>query len=284
MQNMLIPDNGWFFRIFQQINLFADKQYEYPADEAGQQVKRQLAQKSWFDKITSEWVQRSFFKKFTSITSATMVAAILGMLIGAPVLSSIAMLVISISVHKLFVMHENSRYERALFSAKELIAKGKELDTIQTHLNQTTATFKDQTIILKNQSVAMGNALSNVESECLSIQSRNETLTMVVADIKQTNQNLRTQADIVTKDLSAISSCLITYEQTMETVIASTKAHTEEQAAFSETIKIFSQQAQQFCMFNSAPKETNNDDLDDLEALLSTNQKIIDNWPLLSKL
>lgn len=121
----------FFYRIYNYVStgctwLFVE-QFELPNDASGELMRRTLAKKSWFDELSSSWVERSFWTKMQVVLGSSLAAGIVGLFVGAPMLLSFTALFLVVSVHVLLVSHEHHRQQTVKLMARETIELNQEL-------------------------------------------------------------------------------------------------------------------------------------------------------------
>ena len=290
-------ESTWFIvRFYHQIktdfgNEFSEKKESYPPDEAGELIKRQMAKKSWFDKITSWWVERSLFRKISYIAGFSLISGALGTLAGSLLLLSAVAVVLSLSIHKLFSWHEENRREAANISAEESIALGKDLRASNVHFQNTIAKLQDPIAILNDQSDIMREQTKALDSERRSIKASNDTLSGIIENVTDINDSLCQRKQIVNEKLAAVSGHIEQYDQGLIQLATAVNARGADLSDFSTTVQgikeaknNLSTAVTRFSLFVSAPpipqKQEPEDD-DFLSKLMRQNaedERLISEW------
>ena len=98
----------------------------FPANETGELIRRTLANKSWFDTISSTWVHL-FWKQFLAVAGVTLVAGLVGFS-GASVLFYVLHYFSPLHVMCCLLLHENHRTKSAKTSVAEQLELQKNLE------------------------------------------------------------------------------------------------------------------------------------------------------------
>lgn len=260
-----------------------------PADEASELMRRQIAQKSWFDKITSWWVGRPFFVKLVLLAGLALVPG----LVGAPPLLSLSIIIFSIVIDKLFTLHEENRIRAAQISTQEAATLITNLTAHQTQLITTVENLVSDAETIQIQSKVMSGHLTALDNDRQNIQEHNTVLTSIVAEVISTNEVLLQQEKAITQNLDAVSECLENYHQTISslerTVDSENTALSQLPAtvqALQESQKIFSQAASRFTLFVAeqpviVPLEDDHQAfLSKFEEELDENERLLREWGL----
>lgn len=194
---------GWFY----------SNREEYPPDEAGLLMRRYMANKSWFDKISSGWNEQSFLLKAAYISLFTLGSGFAGLLLGSSLILAISAAIISIITHKLLTSHEANRWEGARIFAAESIALNANLRATQGLFNEATSEMHSTYAALRIQRDAMQEQVVALDAESQIVQQQNEVLVTVVQDIERETAVLRHQEKAVTAEFAAISEGLGVYHQ-----------------------------------------------------------------------
>lgn len=258
----------------------------YHPSEAGEVMRRQMAQKSWFDKITSWWVGRPYFVKIVSLAGLALVPGVLG----APLLLSLSIIVFSIVIDRLFIFHEENRVRSAHISTQEAATLVTNLTAQQRLLRTTVKNLVCDAEVLQGQREVMSGHVIALANDRQSIQDHNGVLANIVTEVISTNDVFLQQEKTITQNLDAVSECLENYHETITSFeravdsenVALSKLPTTIQA-LQESQKIFSEAASRFTLFVSEQpvvslKYADQAFLSKLEAELDENEKLIREW------
>lgn len=181
--------------------LFPGKQ-EFPANETGELMRRTLANKSWFDKISSSWVGLSFWKQFLAVSGATLVAGLVGLLASASVLFLCSALILSITCHVMFVAHENHRTKSAKTSAKEHLElqkdleKGKELlENSVKAIDPVAAVLEEETTRVKAQADGLAEEAAALKEHVETIGTKTHDLTLAAEQFDAQTKAVQAEHD-----------------------------------------------------------------------------------------
>ncbi len=248
---------------------FYSHQEEYPPDEAGELMRRYMAKKSWFDKITSGWCEQSFWSKITYAAGFILVAGLVGLLAGASFLFVLTAVALTIITHTLFAAHERNRWEGARIFAAESIALNASLKKSEEFFNEVTSdlcsthtTLKFECDALKEQVVAL-----DVESEV--VHQQNEVLITVVDDVEKETSGLLYQEKLIKEEFEAVSQDLDAYHQAIkqskdkvDNIGAAASQFSGVVLDMQQSQHRFSDAVNNFCFFVSERPVVNTPDLD----------------------
>ncbi|RUQ99787.1 hypothetical protein [Legionella septentrionalis] len=238
------------------IDWFSPINKEYPANETGELIKRKLESKSWFDALTSWWIQRHLLLKLSTFTGISVVAGVAGLLIGVPVLLSLAALCFSILIHSLFVFHERARHAAAEIIATEQKALDEDLkinvdffETAAAKLNTGIEKLRARHYDLEKHSKLM-------DAGAQSLEQNNGKLSAVAHEMEREATRLIEPQKEIKKEFDALTTNVKEHE---DAIVASTlKVRAIDTAAaefstavhsFEQNQKIFSEATSRFCHF-----------------------------------
>lgn len=289
-------DGTWFFmRWFNQFrstieNGFSQWEENYPGNEAGELIRRQMAQKSWFDEISSWWVGRSFIGKVAYIGGFALAVGLLGLLLNASLLLSAVALFLSLAIHKLFSLHEQKRREAANLLAQESIDLIANLQASQVYLNETVSSLQAEATILKMQASGFKEQALMFDLDQQQIEDSNTKLTVIVEEVSEVNQELRQHAHDVTEKIEAISEHLEQYDRTLTGLTSKAASHSGDLSDFSITVhhlrdtqNALASVVSRFSMFEPSSQEAAQQEDEFLSQLIQQNdedERLIRGWSL----
>lgn len=185
----------------------------YPPDEAGMRIKLHMAEKSWFDKISSAWNERSFLSKIAYASLFIAGSSFVGVLTGGSILLTISAALLSIIIHKLLVSHEQHRWQAAHRLAEEEIILINELQATQVLLNDATTGVNATQELLKEGVQLIQEQVKKIEPEIVILQHQNERLEHVAVGVENGTTNLLQQQDNVCKGFASVSKDLDLYHE-----------------------------------------------------------------------
>lgn len=195
-------ENSWFFiRGFYWIAQKAKsifgwlflKQEDYGENESGEIIRRSLMNKSWFDKISSTWVEQPFWIKLLVFTGSALLSGLIGLWIGSPILLALSTLFIEIVIHMLFVAHEHHRIEHAKIFAAEAIELNEDLRTSKDLLHEAANTVGYATTEINGHSIRMKDNAEELAKESQAIFEHHDVLTSQVDELIQVTSHLAAQ-------------------------------------------------------------------------------------------
>lgn len=241
----------WVFNWF-----LSEPEEVFPANESGDIMRRYMAQQSWFDKISSNWVKLYFYEKATYIIGLSLISGLVGLILGAPTLLAISSVFLSFIGHTLLVSHESNRRNRAKIFAEESIALNDALKETNAFLQETASKLEQSSQALKEQTEGMKEASAALSAETQGVHERNDVLTAMVDEVKTKESHLGEQQAVVISSFETISrhlnECDKSITQTQATVVEIGQATAE----FSATVKdmqrshdSFTRATDTFCLF-----------------------------------
>jgi len=292
----------WFFmRAYQWItstletviNWFSPLPVNQPSDAAGELIKRQIANKSWFDEITDWWVKKPAFEKVSLLIASTLLSGFVGLLIGASTLFTLTAAFFSLCTHALFLSHEEHRWAAAYLTAAETISLNGQLKVSSQMLDATKDALHNGIDTLKSQSDKIATHATVLEEQSQSIDQLHGQLAPVVNSITAESSQLLDKTRLVNDEMEIIKVDLEAFKRSIDEAVAVKLSINEPIKDFSATIRAcreshekFSHATDRFCMFVSA--QTMSKTLEDLnlqhpsiaalEAEIDAREKLINQW------
>jgi len=239
-------ENSWFviriaYRIAEMVQrrfswLFPT-QVAYPENESGELMRRALAHKSWFDLLSSKWVEQSFSVKMTVLAGVALFSISVGLWVGIPVLLTLSSLFVFAGAHVLLVAHEHQRIERAKIFAEEAIELNEDLEASKKLLDEAVSAVNYVADELTAQSARMKENANVLEKESQELHEEKELLSIRADEIKTTTIGLIAQEKEVHKVLDQAFEHL----QTLDTGLTQTTDHVQ---GIGDTIVQFSESVQ----------------------------------------
>lgn len=223
------------FRDF--VGSFSKDVQEYPNDESSMLMERYMARKSWFDGMSSRWVQQPFLMKMAYISGITLLSGLVGLVVGAALITALSALFVSTLVHRQLVSHERNRRDVAQIVAKESMLLNKELAQSRVVLEEIGSKMREVVDGLRTQTKEQGAQATLLCTEGQIIHQQNKTLVTIVDEVRIGKDSLFVNERILQEEACAVAKSLKKYSE----VIAHS---TEELAAVGETAAQFSRTAQ----------------------------------------
>lgn len=187
--------------------IFYLEEVELENNEAGELMRRSLAPKSWFDKLSFGWVNKSFWIKLISITLLTLTSGAIGLIFHMPLVVMGFVFFLSMGIHILFVAHERNRRQGAAILAEEAIELCKDLEANNKQLTDV---------------IAAGNKLSaELSSHARVLINTNSVIAAQITQINQHRQEYATQVSTLTHDTQGLVLPLRAAEQQLTATTAS---------------------------------------------------------------
>lgn len=215
-QNSVVSIGFWAWtwsKLQSLVGWFYPNNEEYPTDEAGSLIRRHMEQKSWFDKISSSWNEKSFLLKITYVSLFILASSFLGTLIGASLTFTISAVLLSIFTHKLLVSHEQNRWSAARIFAAETMALNRDLRATQavfdTAIDATNTIHEELTIevdTMREQGERLDPAIELLQRD-------SEVLAFAVDDAENETRSLLRQQKVVFEEFVTISEDLDVYHK-----------------------------------------------------------------------
>jgi methyl-accepting chemotaxis protein len=143
---------------------------QYPANEAGELMRRMMIPVSWFDKISAKWNTRSFFSRASAALRAILISGAVGILWGNPLLFALAAGVVSVIVNNRLIEHEETRFRRALVLAGETIELNQQLQELSTLHENSTRETTHLTQRLLTQNEKLQTQVDRLNAEIITMQ------------------------------------------------------------------------------------------------------------------
>ena len=238
---------GWFwFNLIGFFSSFSPIEELYPDDESGELMRRYIEYKSWFDRLTSWWVEKPVFEKLSLLIVATAVSCVIGLALAAFTVVVISTISISLMLHSLFNVHEQHRHLGAKVFAAEQIASIVDLEACQKFFKGAATMLNDQVDQLGSHQQALKEVSTRLESESQTIAIKNKTLITLVDKVETETTRLTEQQRAAGKAMAAIVVQAQDYEQHLEQSITCVSAVGDSAAQFSDAVQEFQQSQQSF--------------------------------------
>ena len=218
---------GWFY----------SNREEYPPDEAGELMRRYMANKSWFDKISSGWNEQSFLLKTGYFALFTFGSGFAGLLIGSSLILAISAALVFIIGHKLLVSHEANRWAGARIFAAESIALNTNLRATEGLFNTATSELDSIHSALRVESDAMHEQVEALDTEIQILQQQDAVLVNVVEGVERETTDLMHQERAATTAFVTISEDLGLYQQAIQSSRVKVEDIGGAAAQFSEVVE-----------------------------------------------
>ena len=234
----------------------------FTQDESGELMRRYMARQSWFDKISYDWTNRSFFQKATFIIGLTLFSGLIGLFLGAPTIIALSVGFISLTLHSLLVSHEQDRRASARIFAAEAVALNTDLRESKKVFNEKVVELSNHAQELQNINETANNQLSLLKSENQKIIQQNAELIVQTDSLKIKAAELTEQHTAVEVKFKEMSTHLENCSQEVVRTTGTVATIGNTVSDFSVAVKdirqsqtVFSQAANSFCLFvNEQPK------------------------------
>lgn len=197
---------GWFYSVRE----------EYPQDEAGEFMRRYMANKSWFDKISSGWSDQSFLSKAIYLSLFILSSSFVGLFLGSSSILAISAIIISSIAHKLLIAHEANRWQGARIFAAEAIALNANLRITQTLFSEVANEMQSTHAALHTDSEVLQEQVEALDAESQVVHLQNETLIAVVENVERETASLLTQQHAVHTEFEMLAEDLGAYQQAIQ--------------------------------------------------------------------
>ena len=225
-------------------------------DELALLRKRFLANKSWFDRMSSGWHERSFFNKTVYISGVVMIAGIIGSLVGATGLFLLSATILSLITHTLLGAHENKRHENAAIFAELAIAGKKSAAFFAAAEKNLLATH----VKLAEQADIMQASAATLDVESQQIHQQNEALAPLSDSLTTETNALLQKNKAVGDGFDGILQHMNDYDEALDASTVKVLAIGEAAGCFSSAVKHFETSQQKFssavndfCLFAQKP-------------------------------
>ena len=229
---------------------------EYPNDAQHLLIKRFLADSSWFDAISTDWAEKSFFSKIAYMGSAMLIGGLVGLLVNAVLLVVLVTGALIYSLHSLLITHDWHRRRSALIFAAETKALEANLAASQICFFDASKTLTAIQNTITSPIATLSEASMRLDTAALAMQQQHELLAPIVDGITTETHALINAQKAVVEGFGMIASNLNTYsgalEQSMtniQTMDDAIEGFSSTSRAFKTTQDRFSQSVSNFCMF-----------------------------------
>ncbi|KTC66340.1 Uncharacterised protein (plasmid) [Legionella adelaidensis] len=229
---------------------------DLPNDESGELIKRYLMHKSWFDKLTSSWVDKPIFEKLVYLVGAILLSALIGVVVGATTVLVLTTVALSLLIHGLFYTHEQHRHLGAKIFAAEELAAIEDLKASEQMFNNATSKLDAVVIELTDQPLILQEQAAKLDLERQKITTQNNALSIIVEAVETETTHLVDQQRAVNQEFSTISRHLQQYDHQITSSKDKLSAAEDAAVSFSSAVqelqqsqKEFSQAANRFCLF-----------------------------------
>lgn len=186
---------------------------DYPQDESGELMRRYMTHKSWFDKLSSAWVEKSVFEKAGYLAGSILLSGFIGIIVGEAALFMFSAVCLTLITHGLFVAHEQHRHLGAKIFAAEEIAAIQDLKASELFFKETSDQLGAVIVEINDQQVKMKEQVLRLDSERQIVTTQNETLNALVDMVEtETTHMVEVEKDINQK-LGTIIVHLQEYDQ-----------------------------------------------------------------------
>ncbi len=261
----ILEEKPWFFiRIYNWLTtsinetahwLFPGRRI-FSENEAGNLMRRTLAQKSLIDTLSSGWVELSTWRKVFIVTGTTLIMGLIGIFASAPLFCALSALFICISAHILFVSHEAHRWDAAKLMAEETIALNKELkankelfDNGVKIVNEVAEQIEEHTESLKEQATIVEEAAEIVQQNTEKLTECVEEVNEVAQDLIGHAQNLGNALDSTAGTLTKINEVLDSAIQPIESLSETAKQFGEAAQGINSSQQEYSEHVKKFGLF-----------------------------------
>lgn len=225
-------------------------------DETALFRKSFLANKSWFDQMSSGWHERSFFNKTAYISGVVVIAGIIGSLVGATGLFLLSATILSLLTHTLLVAHESKRHENAAICAEAAMAGEKSAAFFTAAEKNLLAMHVE----LAGQVDVMQASAATLDVESQKIHQQNEALAPISDSLTTETSVLLQKNKAVGDGFDVILQHMNHYDEALDASTAKVLAIGEAAGSFSSAVKHFETSQQRFssavndfCLFAQQP-------------------------------
>lgn len=200
--------NPWFFiTIGQKIQLLASgivnlifvPDFDMPDNEAGELMRRYLAHQSWFDSLSAKWTGTSFISKAAWIAGTASACALIGVILGSPLILALSALTLSLVVHAFLVAHETHRLKGAKLFVAEHIDLTKVLTDSQVQLDEANQALDLAVETVETKDKELAQKLLGLKAQQQRLEQANDKLDVQVDEVEAETGRLVSQENLVTQ-------------------------------------------------------------------------------------
>lgn len=171
-------------------------------NESTELMIRAMLPKSWFDKLTHDWVTRSFWNKLGVVSVVVFSFTVIGLFFSAAWILGLSAFFVSLTVHFGLVAHHNQRIAQARNIAAEAITLVQDLEAAQKHLDESVDAVVDVCDKTKNANDLLRHACDALDD--------------VAGHIRETSAEIDNQVEIVVDSTNTLVAAQTTAVQVLE--------------------------------------------------------------------
>lgn len=177
----------------------------YSADEAGEMMRRILAQKNWFDSFSTAWVEKPFLVKSLVVSGICLSFGLIGWAVGAATILPLTAFFVCAATHCLLVAHYHQRIMNARIIVAEIIALTAELNISKQFIDEVTKNVNLAACELKKQSHTIFQQSQVLEEQAQLIKKHKADLDVLIQEIQESTQILLAEQKQAFEELKQVA-------------------------------------------------------------------------------
>lgn len=165
---------------------FSSQKIQYPESQSGEIMRRAMEPHSWFDTLSAQWAELSFWNKLSVFSGVTLVFGLVGFFSGIPILLSLSALGLAVGIHSALVAHNTQRINHAQRIVKETELLSHTLEEATQQLLASVQQVNDFVVHeMKPQGDALTESAHEIEKERRLLQNAHKIITKQVAEVTE---------------------------------------------------------------------------------------------------
>lgn len=244
--------------------LFPERYMVYENNESGLLMRRYMEDKSFFDQLSSGWVELHLGSKILIMGGVSLASGLIGIVFGAPMLCMLFALSSVIGVHTILVAHEHHRRHLAKSMIEKVQVVQKDLEAQQEVFEQAHEHFYDVASELEGHLDSMSDGVQAIQEDVSDIKKKKEgyvaTITQVgllAGEMLEKQGELTVQIDEHIDDMRKVSQALDKEVESINQFSHSVSTFETTVDGFADTQKKYADAVSEFGIFVSKQRETN---------------------------
>lgn len=262
--NNNLQDQWFFIRWFLALGVTLQKgiawlfpsKMDYPDNEAGELMRRSMEAKSWFDSLSSTWVEQYFWLQSVVVVGAILGMGLIGWFVGAPVIFALAASFTCIVTHVLLVSHVHHRLNSAQLLSKEALFLNEDLEVSKELFAEATCKVEVVVEELHTQSNGMIQQAKVLDEHTRGIEQQNDALMVRVEEVQASTNSLLAVQKETYQELEQVAEHLSTLDNAIKDSTTLVEAVVEGVSTFTSTVReiqssqnVYSEAVTRFSLF-----------------------------------
>lgn len=225
---------------------YLTKQRVYPEGEAGALLECFMKQGSWFDRLSHDWYQRSFFNKARDGVAVVGLVSMVGLLINAALLFAFAAGLIVFMTNKLLVMHDEARWEHVNVMVNKLIQAEASMEAGKACYENAATNLATREAEVVAHAKLMEQEVLRFAAESHALYQENQALGVVANTVMGASKDLVTDIKIATGHVNNIASGFKLHQEALQQSTDAVLNMSGAAIDFSASVRLFEKNGQTF--------------------------------------